>query len=64
MLEINLKRIYQIFMRKYVDKKYLQKHPKVKVLGENFLDGYYIVIFEVDTHVVDLAWANVSKDLY
>ncbi len=38
---------YQNFLRQFVDKKYLQKYEIVTVLGDKILNGYYIVIFEV-----------------
>lgn len=42
----NLKAKYQTFLREYVDKNLLQNFSNVVVLGERFLSGYYIVIFE------------------
>ena len=37
---------YRQFLREYVDKKYLQHYKNVTVLGENFVDNYYVVLFE------------------
>ena len=38
-----------------VDEKYLQTWKNVKVLGENFLNGFYIVIFEADEKLGEFA---------
>lgn len=38
---------YRQFLREYVDKKYLQHQKNVTVLGENFVDNYYVVLFEI-----------------
>lgn len=45
---MNLKQKYQYFLREYVDKKWLQEYSCVKVLADKILDGYYVVIFDVD----------------
>lgn len=43
----SLREIYhKDFMRKKVDKQYLQQYDSVIVLGENFIGKYYLVIFQ------------------
>lgn len=43
---MNIRQKYRNFLRKLVDIKYLQKFKNAVVLGENIINGYYIVIFE------------------
>lgn len=46
---MKFKKQYQIFMREFIDKKWLQDYKNVKVLAENFIcKKYYMVIFEAD----------------
>ena len=48
-VQMNFKQEYQSFMREFVDTKWLQYYPNVKVLAENFVNGkYYVLIFEAD----------------
>lgn len=48
-VQMNLKHYYQQFLHEYLDEKWLQHYPNVKVLAENFIKGkYYVVIFEAD----------------
>lgn len=37
---------YRDFLREYIDKKYLQQYNNLIVLAENFVDNYYVVLFE------------------
>lgn len=44
-----LKEIYhKEFMRRKVDEQYLQKYENVIVLGERFIEQYYVVVFQVE----------------
>jgi len=44
-----LKEIYhKEFMRRKVDEQYLQKYENVIVLGERFLEQYYVVVFQAE----------------
>lgn len=43
---MNIRQKYRNFLRKLVDTKYLQNYKNAVVLGENIINGYYIVIFE------------------
>ena len=45
---------YRNFLRQLVDRKYLEKFKNVTVLGENLLNGYYIVIFETDIDLKEI----------
>ena len=45
---------YRNFLRQLVDRKYLEKFQNVTVLGENLLNGYYIVIFETDIDLKEI----------
>lgn len=60
MTNLNLKHLYQDFMREKVDREYLQKYENVKVLGERFLGKYYIVVFEVNMEII----RKCINDLY
>lgn len=42
---MKLKQTYQSFMRQRVDEKYFQGFSSVNILGEGFLNEFYIVIF-------------------
>lgn len=41
-----LRQKYHMFMREFVNNKYLKNFENVKVLGERFIFNYYIVIFQ------------------
>lgn len=45
---LNLTQKYLDFIRRKVLKKWLSKYKYLTVLGERFIDGFYILIFEVD----------------
>lgn len=61
----NLKQLYQEFMRRRVDEKWLAQYNYVTVLGERFLNGSYVVVFEVD-EIKELHYRmhELWKDMY
>lgn len=61
----NLKKLYQDFMRRRVDEKWLAQYNYVTVLGERFLNGSYVVVFEVD-EIKELHYRmhELWKDMY
>lgn len=42
---------YIDFLRQFVDKKYLEPIENLTILADRLLNGYYIVIFEVDSKI-------------
>jgi len=48
---MNLKQIYQKFLREHLDEKWLKNYSNVKILADSLLNGYYILIFEVDNRI-------------
>ena len=45
---MKLYQYYLFFLRTLIDKKYLQKHENVTVLGERVIGRYYVVVFQVE----------------
>lgn len=45
---IDFNKLYHDFMRRKVDTKWLSKYKYLTVLGENFIDRYYILVLEID----------------
>jgi len=41
----SLRKKYHIFMREFIDNKYLKDFENIKVLGERFISNYYVVVF-------------------
>ena len=51
---MNIKQKYRNFLRQLVDKKYLENYKNVTVIGENLINGYYIVIFETEIDLKEI----------
>lgn len=46
MCQISLKEQYQNFLHSFIIEKYLKNFGKIKILGKNFIENYYFLIFE------------------
>lgn len=56
---------YLYFIRLKVEKKWLSKFKYLTVLGEGFINGFYILIFEVDDRLETIEELNKKcKDLF